>query len=82
MIPQDRLTIALLVGAGLVVLCAVSPLVWPLAAVFFAYVVVAALLDARSLPGRSALSVHRSVPMPFSLGARGEAKLQPITPAV
>ena len=67
--PQRRLLGLLLVGAGLVALTVLSPLLWIVAAVYHGLLAWAVVRDARLLPLPSRFVASRQLPRPFALGA-------------
>jgi uncharacterized protein (DUF58 family) len=69
MIPQPRLLVALLVGAGLILLTLLSPLVWPVVIVYNLALAVVVAREVRNLPSPKGFTVLRDLPRPFSLGA-------------
>jgi uncharacterized protein (DUF58 family) len=69
LVPRPRLLAALLLGAGVVALTVVSPLLWVLALVYHAALVWAAGRDARSLPAAAEFTASRELPKPLALGA-------------
>ena len=69
--PQPRLLWAVAIGAGLIALVGLNVVFVVLAAAFNAGLVLLAIRDARRLPRRG-YEMHRSVPVPFSLGEREE----------
>ncbi len=66
--PQPRLIWAVGIGAGLIALAVVSPLLGFVAVVYNIGLLVIATRDLALLPGRSGYTVRRTVPDPFSLG--------------
>ena len=66
--PQPRLLWAVAVGACLIALAAVAPLVGVVAAVYNGALLVVAVRDLAMLPGRNGFSARRDTPRPFSLG--------------
>lgn len=66
--PQPRLLWAVAIGAGLIALAVVSPVLAFVAVVYHVGLVVIAARDLSLLPGRSGYTVRRSTPEPFSLG--------------
>jgi uncharacterized protein (DUF58 family) len=69
LVPQPRLLAALLLGAAMIALTVLSPLLWALAAVYHAGLAWTILRDARSLPGGSEFTASRQLPDPLALGA-------------
>ncbi|HLQ62539.1 MAG TPA: hypothetical protein VK131_11805, partial [Candidatus Acidoferrales bacterium] len=70
--PRPRLLVALAGGAALIMLTALSPLLWGLVAAYHGYLVLAAVGDAARLPRRGAFRAERRLPRPFSLGEEEE----------
>src|SRR3979411_1235426 len=68
--PQPRLLWAVAIGAVLIALAIVSPVLGFVAVVFNAGLVVIAARDLALLPGRAGYRVRRTMPEPFSLGER------------
>ena len=66
--PQPRLIWAVGIGAGLIALATVSPLLGFVAVVYHAGLVIIAARDLALLPGRRGYRVRRVMPEPFSLG--------------
>jgi uncharacterized protein (DUF58 family) len=66
--PQPRLLWAVGIGATLIALAVVSPVLGLVAVVFSAGLVIVAARDISLLPGRSGYTVRRTAPDPFSLG--------------
>ena len=66
--PQPKLIWAVAIGAGLIALAVVSPLLGLVAIVYNAGLVVIASRDLALLPDGSGYAVRRVVPEPFSLG--------------
>ena len=66
--PQPRLIWAAAIGAGLIALAVVSPVLGLVAVVFNAGLAIIAARDLALLPGRSGYTVRRTMPEPFSLG--------------
>jgi uncharacterized protein (DUF58 family) len=79
--PQPRLLWAIGIGAGLIALAIVSPLLGLVAVVYNAGLVIIATRDLALLPGRSGYHVRRTVPEPFSLGEREEVTVMVENPA-
>ncbi|TMB47072.1 MAG: DUF58 domain-containing protein [Chloroflexi bacterium] len=73
--PQPRLLWAVAVGAVLIALSVVSPVLAIVAAVFNAALVILATRELALLPGRSGYSVRRITPEPFSLGEPEEVTI-------
>lgn len=66
--PQPRLIWAVAIGAALIALATVSPVLGFVAAVYNAGLVLLAARDLAMLPGRAGYVVSRTTPQPFSLG--------------
>jgi uncharacterized protein (DUF58 family) len=66
--PQPKLIWAVAIGAALIALAVVSPLLGVVAAVYHLGLVTIAARDLALLPGRRGYLVRRTVPEPFSLG--------------
>ena len=73
--PQPRLIWAAGIGAGLVALAVVSPLLGFVAVVYNAGLAAIAARDLALLPGRSGYRARRVMPEPFSLGEPEEVTL-------
>lgn len=69
--PQPRLLWAIGIGAGLIAVSGVSPLLVLIAAIFNVALLVLVVADAGGLPSRG-YDLHRTLPAPFSLGEREE----------
>lgn len=69
LVPQPRLLAALLVGAAMIALTALSPLLWALALVYHAVLAWTLVRDARLLPATSEFTASRELPQPLALGA-------------
>ena len=67
-IPTPRLLVLLMVGAALIALASLTPVVWAAVIVYHGFLAWLVFRDARSLPRRSDFRVQREVPQPFSLG--------------
>jgi uncharacterized protein (DUF58 family) len=68
--PRPRLLWAVGIGAGLIALAIVSPVLGIVAVFYHAGLVTIATRDLALLPGRSGYRVRRTMPEPFSLGER------------
>jgi uncharacterized protein (DUF58 family) len=68
--PQPRLLWAVGIGAVLIALAIVSPVLGLVAVIYHAGLVIIAMRDLALLPGRSGYRVRRTMPEPFSLGER------------
>jgi uncharacterized protein (DUF58 family) len=73
--PQPRLLWAVGIGATLIALSVVSPVLGLVAIVFNAGLLVLATRDLSLLPGRSRYAVRRAMPEPFSLGEPEEVAI-------
>ena len=73
--PQPRLLWAVAVGAVLIALSVVSPVLAIVAAIFNAALMILATRELALLPGRSGYSVRRITPEPFSLGEPEEVTI-------
>ena len=79
--PQPRLLWAVGIGAGLIALAIVSPVLGFVAVVYHAGLVIIATRDLALLPGRSGYRVRRTMPEPFSLGEREDVTVVVDNPA-
>jgi uncharacterized protein (DUF58 family) len=70
--PQPRLLWAVAIGAVLIALAIVSPVLGLVAVIYHAGLVIIATRDLALLPGRSGYRVRRAMPQPFSLGEHEE----------
>jgi uncharacterized protein (DUF58 family) len=66
--PQPKLIWAVAIGAGLIAVAVVSPVLGLVAVVYNAGLAIIAARDLAMLPGRSGYAVRRAMPEPFSLG--------------
>src|SRR5258707_15853971 len=73
--PQPRLLWAVGIGAGLIALAIVSPVLGFVAVIYHAGLVIVATRDLALLPGGSGYLVRRGKPEPFSLCEREEGTL-------
>ena len=73
--PQPRLIWAVAIGACLIALAVVSPVLGFVAVVYNAGLVIVAARDIGLLPGRGGYSVRRVMPEPFSLGEQEEVSV-------
>ena len=73
--PQPRLLWAVGIGAGLIALTIVSPVLLVVAIVYHAGLVLILARDLALLPGRQGYRVRRLMPEPFSLGEREEVRV-------
>jgi uncharacterized protein (DUF58 family) len=79
--PQPRLLWAVGIGAVLIALAVVSPVLGFAAVIYHAGLVIIATRDLALLPGRSGYHVRRLMPEPFSLGEREEVSVVVENPA-
>lgn len=79
--PQPRLLWAIAIGAGLIALSVVSPVLGFVAAVYHVGLVIVVARDVALLPPRSGFDVRRAMPDPFSLGEREEVTVVIENPA-
>src|SRR5258708_9825360 len=79
--PQPRLLWAVAIGAGLIALAIVSPVLGFVAVVYHAGLVIIAARDLALLPGRAGYLVQRVKPEPFSLGELEEVTVLVDNPA-
>jgi uncharacterized protein (DUF58 family) len=79
--PQPRLLWAIAIGAALIALAVVSPVLVLVAVAYHAGLILVLARDLALLPGRSSYRVHRLVPEPFSLGELEEVKVVVVNPA-
>ncbi|HYM96369.1 MAG TPA: DUF58 domain-containing protein [Candidatus Sulfotelmatobacter sp.] len=70
--PQPRLLWAVAIGAGLIALSVVTPVLGVVALIYHAALVFVAARDLATLPGRTGWTARRLMPEPFSLGEREE----------
>jgi len=73
--PQPRLLWALAIGAALIALTIVSPVLVVVAVAYHVGLVLILARDIALLPGRSGYRVRRVMPEPFSLGEHEEVKV-------
>jgi len=73
--PQPRLLWAIAIGAALIVLTIVSPVLVVVAVAYHVGLVLVLARDIALLPGRSGYRVRRVMPEPFSLGEREEVRV-------
>src|SRR5689334_6950147 len=66
--PRPKLILAVAIGAGLIALAVVSPVIGLVAIVYHAVIVAVAGRDLALLGGRKGYTAQRTVPQPFSLG--------------
>ena len=66
--PQTRLIWAVAIGASLIALAVVSPVLALVAVIYHVGLVIVAARDLALLPGRAGYAVRRIMPEPFSLG--------------
>jgi len=79
--PQPRLLWALAIGAALIALTIVSPLLAVVAVAYHIGLVIIVARDLALLPGRGAYRVRRLMPEPFSLGEHEEVRVVIENPA-
>jgi uncharacterized protein (DUF58 family) len=79
--PQPRLLWAIAIGAALIALTIVSPVLVVVAIAYHVGLVLILARDLALLPGRSGYSVRRLMPEPFSLGEHEEVKVVVENPA-
>ncbi|HAC44709.1 MAG TPA: hypothetical protein DCF65_01445, partial [Chloroflexi bacterium] len=73
--PQPRLLWAIAIGAALIALTIVSPVLVVVAVAYHVGLVLVLARDIALLPGRSGYRVRRVMPEPFSLGEHEEVKV-------
>ena len=73
--PQPRLLWAIAIGAGLIALSIVSPLLVLVAVVYHVGLAAVVARDLALLPTRRGFTVRRAMPEPFSLGEHEEVRL-------
>jgi uncharacterized protein (DUF58 family) len=73
--PQPRLLWAIAIGAALIALTIVSPVLVVVAVAYHVGLVLVLARDIALLPGRSGYKVSRTMPEPFSLGEHEEVKV-------
>jgi uncharacterized protein (DUF58 family) len=79
--PQPRLLWAIAIGAALIALTIVSPVLVVVAVAYHVGLVLVLVRDVALLPGRSGYHVRRLMPEPFSLGEHEEVKVVIENPA-
>jgi uncharacterized protein (DUF58 family) len=79
--PQPRLLWAIAIGAGLIALSIVSPILVLLAILYHAGLIAVVSRDLALLPPRRGFTARRSMPEPFSLGEHEEVKVIVTNPA-
>ncbi len=79
--PQPRLLWAIAIGAALIALSIVSPVLVLLAVLYHVGLVLILARDLALLPGRSGYRLRRLMPEPFSLGEREEVRVVIENPA-
>ena len=79
--PQPKLLWAVAIGAVLIALAVVSPVLGLLALIYHAGLVIVTARDLALLPGRPGYRVRRTMPRPFSLGEREEVTVVVENPA-
>jgi uncharacterized protein (DUF58 family) len=73
--PRPRLLWAVGIGAGLIALAIISPVLGIVAVIYHGVLVVIAARDLALLPGRSGYRIRRAMPEPFSLGEREDVTI-------
>jgi uncharacterized protein (DUF58 family) len=73
--PQPRLLWAIAIGAALIALTLVSPVLVVVAVAYHVGLVLVLARDIALLPGRSGYRVRRIMPEPFSLGEQEEVRV-------
>jgi len=73
--PQPRLLWAIAIGAALIALTIVSPVLVVVAVAYHVGLVLVLARDIALLPGRSGYNVSRTMPEPFSLGEHEEVRV-------
>jgi uncharacterized protein (DUF58 family) len=79
--PQPRLLWAVAIGACLIALAVVSPVLGFVAAIYNAGLLIIAVRDLALLPGASGYKVRRAMPQPLSLGELEEVAITVENPA-
>src|SRR5260370_2121669 len=79
--PQLRLLWGVGIGAVVIALAVVSPVLGAVGVIYHAGLVIVATRDLALLPGRSGYRVRRAMPQPFSLGEHEEVSLVVENPA-
>jgi len=79
--PQPRLLWAVAIGAALIALSIISPVLVLLAVLYHTGLVLILARDLALLPGRSGYRIRRLMPEPFSLGEREEVRVVIENPA-
>ena len=79
--PQARLLWVIAIGAALIALAVVSPVLVFVAVAYHAGLILVLARDLALLPSRSGYRVQRLVPEPFSLGELEEVKVVVVNPA-
>ena len=79
--PQPRLLWAVAIGACLIALAVVSPVLGFVAAIYNAGILIIAVRDVALLPGASGYRVRRTMPQPLSLGEQEEVSITVENPA-
>ncbi|HYM66984.1 MAG TPA: hypothetical protein VEW68_06815, partial [Patescibacteria group bacterium] len=74
--PQPRLLWAIAIGAGLIALASVAPVIGLVAVVYHAGLVIVVARDLAMLPPASGFAARRTVPEPLSLGEREAVSVQ------
>jgi uncharacterized protein (DUF58 family) len=68
LVPQRRLLLAIAIGASLIALSQLAPILWPVAIAYHLVVGLLVAYDLAMLPGHGGFEVKRDVPRPLSLG--------------
>ena len=79
--PQPRLLWAIAIGAGLIALSVVSPVLVLVAILYHAGLVAVVARDLALLPGSHGFTARRTMPEPFSLGEHEEVRVAVTNPA-
>ena len=79
--PQPRLLWAIAIGAGLIAISVVSPVLVLVAIIYHAGLVAVVARDLALLPGRRGFTARRTMPEPFSLGEHEEVRVVVTNPA-
>jgi len=74
--PTWRLLALLMLGAALIALASLTPVLWAAVVLYHAYVGWLVVREARALPGGRDIGVEREVPRPFSLGQLETVRLR------
>ena len=79
--PQPRLLWAIAIGAGLIAISVVSPVLVLVAIIYHAGLVAVVARDLALLPARRGFTARRTMPEPFSLGEHEEVRVVVTNPA-